>query len=381
MPTTPGCQPSPATTMAAALACGAQAPSAANRIRVSASRRSRFSRSSSRATSAARASSSVSSSSSAAAARCIRPAALMRGPSRNPSACSPTSAGSTDATSMSARRPGLRVRLIAATPSRTMRRFSSRSGTTSHTVASAARSRSSSASRRVAAGARAEALRELERHARGAELRARVVAQAGVHHGAVGKLGAGPVVVGDHHVHPGGARGGHLGDRGDPAVDGHEQVHPAGRQPLDRARREAVPVVEAARDLPGGLGAERAEGPDEDRRGADAVHVVVAVHRDSRAAPHVGQDQLAGGPEPGDRERIVPLARAQEAGGLVGVHEAAAGQHGRQRGRDPERPLQAQGGADLIGRALPPRRSRLHPPPFWVDPPTERETAAGESER
>ena len=84
IPTTPGCQPSPATTIAAACACGAHAPSAAKRIRVSASRRSRLSRSSSRATSAARASSSVSSSSSAASARCMRPAALMRGPSRKP---------------------------------------------------------------------------------------------------------------------------------------------------------------------------------------------------------------------------------------------------------------------------------------------------------
>ncbi len=79
----------------------------------------------------------------------------MRGPSRKPSACSPTVAGSTDATSMSARRPGLRVRDSAATPSRTMRRFSSRSGTMSQTVASAARSRSSSAS----AGSRPAAAR------------------------------------------------------------------------------------------------------------------------------------------------------------------------------------------------------------------------------
>ena len=84
IPTTPGCQPSPATTIAAWLACGGQAASAANRMRVSASWRSRLSRSSSRATSAARASSSVSSSSSAASARRMRPAALMRGPSRKP---------------------------------------------------------------------------------------------------------------------------------------------------------------------------------------------------------------------------------------------------------------------------------------------------------
>ena len=42
IPTTPGCQPSPATTIAPALACGRQAASAANRMRVSASWRSRL---------------------------------------------------------------------------------------------------------------------------------------------------------------------------------------------------------------------------------------------------------------------------------------------------------------------------------------------------
>ena len=69
MPTTPGCQPLSATTSAAWLACGAQAASAANRMRVSASCRSRLSESSSRAISSARAPDSVSSSSSAASAR------------------------------------------------------------------------------------------------------------------------------------------------------------------------------------------------------------------------------------------------------------------------------------------------------------------------
>ena len=143
IPTTPGCQSSPATTMAPWLAWGSQAASAADRMRVSASRRSRLSRSSSRAISSARPSSSVSSSSSAASARRIRPAALMRGPSRKPRWCSVSSPSSTPATAMSARRPGLRVRESARTPSRAMRRFSSRSGTRSQTVASAARSRSS----------------------------------------------------------------------------------------------------------------------------------------------------------------------------------------------------------------------------------------------
>ena len=154
IPTTPGCQPSPATTIAPSCACGAQAASAANRMRVSASRRSRLRRSSSRATSPARAASSVRSSSRAASARCMRPAALMRGPRRNPSECSESSPGATAPTSIRARRPGLRVRPSATTPSRTMRRFSPRSGTRSQTVASAASSMSSSAS----AGSRPAAL-------------------------------------------------------------------------------------------------------------------------------------------------------------------------------------------------------------------------------
>ena len=80
IPTTPGCQPSPATTIAAWWAWAAPAASAANRIRVSASWRSRFRKSSSFATSLARAGSSVRRSSSAASARCMRPAALIRGP-------------------------------------------------------------------------------------------------------------------------------------------------------------------------------------------------------------------------------------------------------------------------------------------------------------
>ncbi len=145
IPTTPGCHPSPATTIAPWLACGAHAASAANRMRVSACRRSALSRSSSRATSAARSPSSVRSSSSAASARRMRPAALMRGPSRKPSACSVSSAGSTLATDISARSPGFCVRASATRPSRTMRRFSPRSGTRSQTVASAARSSSSAA--------------------------------------------------------------------------------------------------------------------------------------------------------------------------------------------------------------------------------------------
>jgi hypothetical protein len=89
------------------------------------------------------------------------------------------------------------------------------------------------------------------------------------------------VVVGHDDVHPGRAGRGHLGQGRDPAVDGDQQTHAGGGEPLYRDLREPVPVVEAARDLPGGVGSQCPQRPDEDGRGADAVHVVVAVDRDT----------------------------------------------------------------------------------------------------
>ena len=59
---------------------------------------------------------------------------------------------------------------------------------------------------------------------------------------------------------------------------------PRAGQPLDRRGRQAVALVEAAGQLPDRIAAERAQGANEDGGGADAVHVVVAEHRDPRAA-------------------------------------------------------------------------------------------------
>ena len=126
----------------------------------------------------ARASSSVSSSSSAASARCMRPAALMRGPSRKPSECSESSPGATPPTSISARRPGFRVR-------------AQRHEALAHDAAVLAAQRHEVADRGERgqvdvlgglAGSRPaaayERLAQLQRDARGAQLRAAVVARA-----------------------------------------------------------------------------------------------------------------------------------------------------------------------------------------------------------
>ena len=86
-------------------------------------------------------SSSVSSSSSAAVGRPRRPAALIRGASRKPTAPSSTTAASTRAACISARRPGRCVVARRRSPASASARFSSTSGTTSAIVASATRSR------------------------------------------------------------------------------------------------------------------------------------------------------------------------------------------------------------------------------------------------
>ncbi len=87
MPTTPGCQPAPPTTIAASRAGSNHSASCASACRSTSSstpRRSRFCSSSASAMSDARCGSSVSSSSSASCAVPSRPAAFRRGPSPKP---------------------------------------------------------------------------------------------------------------------------------------------------------------------------------------------------------------------------------------------------------------------------------------------------------
>jgi hypothetical protein len=150
-------------------------------------------------------------------------------------------------------------------------------------------------------------------------------------------------MVADNHVQPGRAGRGHLLDRGDAAVDGHQQADAAAGKALDRGGREPVAVVEAAGQLPDGIGAEGAQRADEDRGGADAVDVVVAEHGDARAARQVTADQLDRGGDPGQRERIVALVGGKEALGRLDALEAAPRQD------DPNRPRQAQPGGKPLG--------------------------------
>ena len=307
MPTTPACQSSPATTSAPAWSWGAHSASASCRMRCSVSRRSWLRPSSSRAISAARSGSSVSISSSAASARSSRPAALMRGPSRKPADWASTSPGSRSATAM--QRPQARL-AGAGHGVHALARDPPVLAPQRHHVAD----RGQAGQVQVLLGqggvhARrgVERARELEHHARGAQL-ARgaleaVRPQRRVHHRAVGQLGARAVVVGHQHVHAQLAGPRHLGHRRDAAVDGDEQRGAVARDPLDRLDAQAV-ALGAAGQLPGRVGAQRAQRPDHHGRGADAVHVVVAEHQDPRAGLDVAQHQLAGRRPPPAGRRV-----------------------------------------------------------------------------
>ena len=98
---------------------------------------------------------------------------------------------------------------------------------------------------------------------------------------AVRQLVSRPVVVGDDDVEPQLFRASHLGDRGDPAVDGEDEGAPVTGQPVERLARDAVPLLEPAREVPGDVRAELPQDEDGERRGADAVRVVVAVDADA----------------------------------------------------------------------------------------------------
>ncbi len=133
---------------------------------------------------------------------------------------------------ISARSPGRAVLASAARPSRTSRRFSPRSGTRSATVASA--TSSSVVARRCCAPQR---LRELVRDRGAAQIGAWVAARRrdGRSRSRAAAVGARRVVVGDDDIDAGRARRGDLLDRGDPAVDGDEQIGAARGEPRDVA--------------------------------------------------------------------------------------------------------------------------------------------------
>jgi hypothetical protein len=194
---------------------------------------------------------------------------------------------------------------------------------------------------------------ELVRDAGGAEVRTRVAPDHGMDDRGVGQRArARLVVVGHHNVDPGGAGTRHLLDRGDRAIDRHQQPRAACGQAVDRGGVQSVAVVGAARQVPVRVGSQGAQAAEEDRGRADAVDVVVAVDGDARAAGDMAQDDLDGGRHPVECGRRMLVGRLQPGPGGGRRAEAAAHQDLRGRVAHAELALQGEDVGDGAGRDL-----------------------------
>ena len=119
-------------------------------------------------------------------------------------------------------------------------------------------------------------------------------------------------MVGDDHLEAARLRGSDLLDRRDPAVDGHEQAATLVGEPRDRVAGDAVALLEAARQMPFDVGAERPQRQDGERRGADAVHVIVAVDADPLSVGDRRADPVDRDGHVPEQERVVRLDLARD---------------------------------------------------------------------
>ena len=113
------------------------------------------------------------------------------------------------------------------------------------------------------------------------------------------------MVVRDDDLEPALAGLGDLLDGRDPAVDGEDEADAVVREARQRLPRDAVALLEPARQVPHDVGAELPEKEDGQRRRADAVDVVVAVHADPNALRDGGADPADGHLHVSEQGRVV----------------------------------------------------------------------------
>ena len=268
--------------------------------------------------------------------------------------------------------PAARFAAAPRRPSRTRRRFSPRSGTTSHTVASATRSSSScSAGSGPRPPCRVPGRACGPRPPRRARRKGSPPGRGG-RSGNPGSVSAGWWWSVTTTSMPA-ARGLlDLVDRRDRTVGRDQQAGSSGGQALHGGRAQPVALLEPARDVPGRIGPERAQALHEDRRGRDAVHVVVPVNHDPAAAPDVAQDQLANLPHRPSRNGSCSSAPSRNAARRSGVLVPPANEDSRRCGETPELGAEAlrprpRARADRPSSAIP--ASRHSGPRASAEPP------------
>jgi hypothetical protein len=140
------------------------------------------------------------------------------------------------------------------------------------------------------------------------------------------------MVVCDDDLQPECPRVRDLLDRGHATVHGQDQPKAFLGQACQCVAREAVALVEAARQVRRDLGAELAQDEHCQRGRADPVGVVVPVDADSLPGGDGTTDCLAGSFHVAEQERVVlgQLGR-EERPGAIRVRVAAPYQHRRQR--------------------------------------------------
>ena len=174
-------------------------------------------------------------------------------------------------------------------------------------------------------------------------------------HGRLGERRPEAVVVGDDQIDPELAGHRRLGGAGDPAVDGDHELRPLRRQAAERLGVEAVPLLEAVGHIPLRRRPEGLKTAQEDRRGAHAVGVVIAVDHDPRPVAGGGENPLGRGRHPGEQFGIAEiLKRAGEERPRRGsVDKPASGEQPGDDRRHAGGPLEPRHHRRIL---------RLHPP-------------------
>ena len=133
---------------------------------------------------------------------------------------------------------------------------------------------------------------------------------------------------------------------------------------------DAVALVEAARQVPGDVGAELAQQENGERGGGDPVDVVVAVDADPAALLDGGADLRARSFHVAEEERVVRrLLAVEEAARVGGIGVAAPDEHGGGQLGDAERAGELRlGGGRAVGECP---GAVVHVQPSYGDGRTE----------
>ena len=259
----------------------------------------------------------------------------MRGASRKPIDDSSIAAGSTPPTRISARRPGLlRLREAAQAEQRERAVLVDER----HDVGDRGERDDVEVPLQERMVGTEERLRQLPDDAGAAEAGEGIVALQRRDDWAGGERLGRAVVIGDDHLEPERARVLDLGDGRDAAVDRQDEVEALLGEPRQRLAVQAVPLLEPRGKMPRDVGVQLAQQQDGERRRADAVGVVVAVHADARTCLDRGDDRLDRLTHVTEGKGIVARQRPLEEPARLGlVAEPAADEHRRGHVVDLER--------------------------------------------